>query len=155
MFSNNKSWQNNNVKYFKKKFFIYVRRKDRKQQHSINIFIFQRQRIYLRSGKSTVKGKGKDHKSSILLQELCFAIAKPNFRYCTVYYLQGRNYWGKSRWKKKNAELKKTKLSNIIIFQIHIFLSNSKICQSKQKVAIFLVLLILGDSLGNTLKHFV
>ena len=36
--------------------------KDGKQQRCINIFIFERQRRCIRLGKSTVKGKEKEHK---------------------------------------------------------------------------------------------
>ena len=43
---------------------------------------------------------------------------EPNLRYSTVYFLKGRVYCERSQWKRKNAELIKAKLRNLIIFQI-------------------------------------
>ena len=43
---------------------------------------------------------------------------EPNLRYSIVYFLSERVYCGSSQWKKKNAELEKVKLRNLIIFQI-------------------------------------
>ena len=41
-----------------------------------------------------------------------------NLRYSTVYFLKRRVYGGRSQWKRKNKELKKEQLRNLIIFQI-------------------------------------
>ena len=70
------------------------------------ISFFKDNEEILRSGKST-KGKEKNHKIS----------TETNLRYSTVYFLKGRVYCGRSQWKRKNAELKKVKLRNLI-FQI-------------------------------------
>ena len=96
--------QNNNVKYWKK-FFIYITRKDGKQQHRISIFIFQRQRRHLRSGKSTVKEKEKKHKMQHVALQSIETNTEYNLRYSTVYFLKGGVYCGRIQWKRKNVEL--------------------------------------------------
>ena len=42
---------------------------------------------------------------------------EPNLGYSTVYFLKGRFNCGSSQWKRKNVELRKAKLCNLI-FQI-------------------------------------
>ena len=46
---------------------------------------------------------------------------EPNLRYSIVYFLKGKVYCGRSQWKRKNSELIKAKLGNLIIFQISFF----------------------------------
>ena len=138
--------QNNNVKY-SKKFFIYVTRKNGKQQHHINIFVFQRQQRYVRSGKSTVK-------MQYFVWQNIEPNAKSNLRYCTVYFFRGRVYCGRSQWKKKNAKLSEAKQSYNISNFICSWIIRKYVANSK-KAVISLVLLIPGNSLGNILKSFV
>ena len=138
--------QNNNVKYWKK-FFIYVTRKNGKQQHHINIFVFQRQRRYIRSGKSTVK-------MQYVVWQNIEPNTKPNLRYCTVYFFRGRVYCGRSQWKRKNAKLSEAKQSYNISNFICSWIIRKYVANSK-KAVISLVLLISVNSLGNILKSFV
>ena len=145
--------QNNNVKYWKK-FFIYVTRKDGKQQHHIHIFVFQRQRRYIRSGKSTVKGEKKKHKMQHIVLQNIEPSTKPNLRYCTVYVFRGRVYCGRSQWKRKNAKLSEAKQSYHISNFICSWIIRKYVANSK-KAVISLVLLISVNSLGNILKSFV
>ena len=129
--------------------------KDGKQQHRINIFIFQRQQRYIRSGKSTVKEIQKKHKMQHVASQNLDPNTEPNLRYSTVYFLKGRVYFGRSQWKRKNEELIKAKLWNLIIFQISCSWVIRKYVTYSKKAVISLVLLILRNSLGNMLKSFV
>ena len=79
-------------------------RKDGKQQRCINIFIFEKQRRCIRLGKSTVKGKEKEHKMQYVASQNMEPITGPNLRYSTVYYLKGRVYCGRSQWKRETKE---------------------------------------------------
>ena len=54
---------------------------------------------------------------------------EPNLRYSTVYFLKGRVYCERSQWQRKNAELIKAKLRNLIIFQI----SCSRVFRKRKK----------------------
>ena len=79
-------------------------RKDGKQQHCINRSIFERQRRCIRPGKSTVKGKEKEHKMQHVTSQNMEPNTEPNLRYSTVYYLKGRVYCGRSQWKRETKE---------------------------------------------------
>ena len=91
-------------------------RKDGKQQHCINIFIFERQRRCIRPGKSTVKGKEKEHK----MQHVASVCS-------TVYYFKGRVYCGRSKGKTRKTEFKKSEATQSRNISNFMFLSSSKI----------------------------
>ena len=79
-------------------------RKDGKQQHCINIFVFERQRRCIKPGKSTVKGKENGHKVQHVASQNMEPNTEPNLRYSTVHYLKGRVYCGRSQWKREKTE---------------------------------------------------
>ena len=83
-------------------------RKDEKQQHCINIFIFERQRRCIRPRESIVKGKDKEHKMQHVASQNMEPNTEPNLRYSTVYYFKGRVYCGRSKVKREKTELKKS-----------------------------------------------
>ena len=79
-------------------------RKDGKQQHCINTFIFERQRRCIRPGKSTVKGKEKEHKMQHVASQNMEPNTEPNLRYSAVCYLNERVYCGRCQWKRETKE---------------------------------------------------
>ena len=102
-------------------------RKDGKQQHCINIFIFERQPRCIRPGKSTVKGKEKEHKMQHVASQNMEPNTEPNFRYSTVYYFKGRVYCGRSKGKTRKTEFKKSEATQSCNISNFMFLSSSKI----------------------------